>query len=81
MILYCPRAASDNAFCIWFSVRELLIELQRDGFKTRQRISKDGRTEGGGSFTRGGLMTVGEDTFDPHMVGADQILKEFGRQW
>ena len=30
-------------------------------------------------FTRGGLMAVGEDAFDPQVVGADQILKEFGR--
>jgi DNA invertase Pin-like site-specific DNA recombinase len=37
------------------SVRELLIELQRDGFVTRQRTGKGGRNEGGGSFTRGGL--------------------------
>jgi hypothetical protein len=40
------------------SVRDLLTDLQRDGFATKQRVSKGGGIEGGGPFTRGALYWI-----------------------
>ncbi len=33
------------------------------------------------SFAGGRLMAVGENALDPQVIGADQILKEFGGEW